>query len=106
MAVHKVFRFEGYTFDVTRGCLSKADGEIDLRPKSLDVLCYLVENAGRLVSKAEIIKTVWPNVFVTDDSIEQCVSELRIALSAGEQRTIEAVPRRGYLFYALITAPC
>ena len=93
MAVHKVFRFEGYTLDVTRGCLSKADREIDLRPKSFDVLCYLVENAGRLVSKDEIIKTVWPNVFVTDDSIKQCVSELRIALCDSEQRMIKTVPR-------------
>jgi len=102
MAVHKVFRFEGYTLDVTRGCLSKADREIDLRPKSFDVLCYLVENAGRLVSKDEIIKTVWPNVFVTDDSIKQCVSELRIALCDSEQRMIKTVPRRGYLFAAPI----
>jgi TolB-like protein/tetratricopeptide (TPR) repeat protein len=105
MAVHKVFRFEGYTLDVTRGCLSNADREIDLRPKSFDVLCYLVENAGRLVSKDEIIKTVWPNVFVTDDSIKQCVSELRIALCDGEQRMIKTVPRRGYLFAAPIAEP-
>jgi adenylate cyclase len=105
MAVHKVFRFEGYTLDVTRGCLSNADREIDLRPKSFDVLCYLVANAGRLVSKDEIIKTVWPNVFVTDDSIKQCVSELRIALCDAEQRMIKTVPRRGYLFAAPIAEP-
>jgi adenylate cyclase len=105
MAVHKVLRFEGYTLDLTRGCLSKEDREIDLRPKSFDVLCYLVANAGRLVSKDEIIKTVWPNVFVTDDSIKQCVSELRIALCDSEQRMIKTVPRRGYLFAAPIAEP-
>src|SRR5258707_2700 len=105
MAVHKVIRFEGYALDMTRGCLSKEDREIDLRPKSFDVLCYLIENAGRLVSKDEIIKTVWPNVFVTDDSIKQCVSELRIALCDGEQRMIKTVPRRGYLFAAPIAEP-
>jgi adenylate cyclase len=105
MAVHKVYRFAGYTLDLTRGRLSNADREIDLRPKCFDVLCYLVENAGRLVSKDEIIKTVWPNVSVTDDSIKQCVSELRIALCDREQRMIKTVPRRGYLFAAPITEP-
>jgi adenylate cyclase len=105
MTTHKLYRFEGYTLDRTRGCLLHKDREIELRPKSFDVLCYLLENAGRLVAKDEIIGIVWPNVLVTDDSIKQCVSELRLALGDSQQRIIKTVPRRGYLFAAALGDP-
>ena len=52
-----MFHFEGYTLDVARGCLRSADREIELRPKSFDVLRYLVESGGRLVTKDEVIKS-------------------------------------------------
>jgi adenylate cyclase len=101
-AMHKIFRFEAFTLDVTRGCLRTEDRDIELRPKTFEVLRYLIENGGRLVSKDEIIGIVWPNVIVTDDSIKRCVSELRVALGDGEQRIIKTVPRRGYLFAAAV----
>jgi Transcriptional regulatory protein, C terminal len=56
------------------GLLSAADREVELRPKSFEVLRYLVENAGRLVTKDELIKTVWPNVVVTDESLNRSAS--------------------------------
>ena len=97
---HTVFRFEGYALDVTRGLLSADDREIPLRPKSFEVLRYLVENADRLVSKDELMQVVWPSVIVTDDSLKRCVSDVRLALGDGEQRIIKTVPRRGYVFAA------
>jgi TolB-like protein/tetratricopeptide (TPR) repeat protein len=105
MESQMLHRFEGYTLDRTRGTLLRDDREIELRPKSFDVLCFLVDNAGRLASKDEIIGTVWPNVVVTDDSIKQCISELRLALGDGDQRIIKTVPRRGYLFAASLDGP-
>jgi TolB-like protein/Tfp pilus assembly protein PilF len=102
---HSVFRFEGYVLDMTRGCLSHREGEVHLRPKSFDLLCHLVLNANRLVSKEEILKAVWPNVFVTNDSLTQCVREVRAALDDQGQRLIKTVPRRGYLFAATVTGP-
>src|SRR6266446_4260267 len=92
------FCFEGYTLDLARGCLRNASGEMELRPKSFDLLRYLVENAGRLISKDELVNAVWPNVIVSDDSLAQCVSELRHALDDPDRRIIKTVPRRGYLF--------
>jgi adenylate cyclase len=74
-----------------------------LRPKSFEVLRYLVENAGRLVSKDEIVKAIWPNVIVTDESLTRCVSDVRLALGAAARRIIKTVPRRGYLFDALVS---
>ncbi len=47
--------FEELTLDIARGCLSAAQGEIELRPKSFEVLRHLVQNAGRLVSKDELM---------------------------------------------------
>src|SRR3954471_23237034 len=92
-----IFQFGDYTLDIAQGCLRTADREVDLRPKSFEVLRRLVENAGRLVTKDELIKAVWPNVIVTDESVTRCVSEVRLALLDDEQRIIKTVPRRGYL---------
>ena len=55
---HKVFRFEGFTLDATRHFLRKGGRDVELRPKSFDVLRCLVEKAGQLVSKDEIIENV------------------------------------------------
>ena len=93
-----MFQFEDYVLDVERGQLRAATGAIELRPKSFEVLRYLVENCDRLVGKDEIIKKVWPNVVVTDESLTQCVSEGRQAIDDRDQTKIKTVPRRGYRF--------
>ena len=93
----QVFCFEGFTLDLGRGCLRSDDREIELRPKSFEVLRYLVEHAGRLVPKDEFVKAVWPNVIVSDESLTRCMSEVRLALGDGDQHLIKTVPRRGYL---------
>jgi adenylate cyclase len=95
-AASEVFQFEGYTLDGVRGCLRAADRDIELRPRSFEVLRCLVANAGRLVTKDELIKAVWPDVIVADESLMQCVSEVRRAIGDGDQKIIKTVPRRGY----------
>src|SRR5438105_9938567 len=96
--------FEGYTLDLTRGCLRSLSGETELRPKTFELLRYLVENAGRLVPKDELVNAVWPNVIVSDDSLSQCVSELRHVLDDRQRRIIKTLPRRGYLFAATVSS--
>jgi DNA-binding winged helix-turn-helix (wHTH) protein len=98
-----VLRFDRFTLDLARGCLRGGAEEIALRPKTYDVLRYLAERSDRLVSKDEVLSAVWPNVFVTDDSLVQCVTELRSALGDREQRIIRTVPRRGYRFVAPVS---
>jgi adenylate cyclase len=95
-----MFQFEGYTLDVARSSLRAADREVQLRPKSFEVLRHLVENADRLVTKEELIKAIWPNVVVTDESLTHCVSEVRQAIGDSTQTIIATVPRRGYRFAA------
>jgi DNA-binding winged helix-turn-helix (wHTH) protein/tetratricopeptide (TPR) repeat protein len=99
----RTFWFEGFALDLDRGCLLGEDGEIELRPKSFEVLCYLIEHAGRLVRKDKIMKAVWPNVVVSDASLAQCVSEVRLALRDNQQQIIRTVARRGYLFAAPVS---
>src|ERR1700751_3772323 len=101
--VHRVLRFDRFALDLVRGCLRAGDQEIDLRPKTFEVLCYLAENAGRLVSKQELFEAVWPNVTVSDDSLVQCIRELRQKLNDDDRRLIKTVARRGYLLEASVT---
>jgi adenylate cyclase len=96
-------RFEGHVLDATRRSLWAGGREVELRPKSFDVLQYLVENAGRLVTKDEIMQAVWPDVTVTDESLTRCVSDVRHAINDGEQNIIKTMPRRGYMFVAPVT---
>ena len=92
------FCFGRFVLDLKRGSLcGEEGGEIKLRPKSFELLRYLVENAGRLVPKDELIKAVWPSVIVTDESLAQCVSDVRIALRDRDQQILKTVPRRGYM---------
>ena len=98
-------RFERFTLDLARGRLRAGDRDIELRPKCFDVLRYLAENADRLVTKDEILKAVWPNVIVSDDSLSRCMSDVRFALGDSDQRIIKTVPRRGYLFAAGVSKP-
>src|SRR5205807_5866618 len=90
--------FDGFTLDLTRGCLLRGNQEIKLPPKPYDALKYLVENSGRLISKRELIEALWPDTAVTDDSLVQCLIEVRRALGDDAQQIIKTVPRRGYIF--------
>src|SRR3954454_21906492 len=97
-----VLRFDRFSLDLARGRLRTGDRDIELRPKSFDVLRYLVENADRLVSKDEIVRTIWPKVQVGDDSLTRCMSDIRLALGDADQRIIKTVLRRGYMFVAAV----
>jgi TolB-like protein/DNA-binding winged helix-turn-helix (wHTH) protein len=94
--------FDGFTLDLLRGCLRRGGVEVKLRPKSFDLLRFLVENHGRLVSKEELIRSVWADTAVTDNSLAQCLIEIRRGLDDDLQTIIRNVPRRGYIFDARV----
>lgn len=91
--------------DLDAGLLRRGDQEIQLRPKAFAVLAYLVERPGRLVSKTELIEAVWPDAAVTDNSLVQCISEIRRALDDTPGRLVRTVARRGYVFTAPVATP-
>lgn len=96
----KTYRFAPWQLDLARGSLIGPGGEFTLRPKTLEVLQHLVVNAGRLVSRDDLLDTVWRDVTVTEESLTQCISEIRQTLGDSDQRFVKTVPRRGYLFAA------
>src|SRR4051794_20835099 len=98
-----LYRFEGCTLDLTRGCLEAAGHEVELRPKCFDVLRHLVENGNRLISKEELVAAAWPQTVVTDESLARCISDVRAAIADHAHKIIKTVPRRGYLFTADVT---
>ena len=90
--------FDDFELDLGRGSLLRRGEEIPLRPKSFAMLQYLLEHASQLVTRQELMSAVWPDVVVTDDSIAQCLIELRRALGDDQRTMIRTVPRRGLIF--------
>jgi DNA-binding winged helix-turn-helix (wHTH) protein/Tol biopolymer transport system component len=97
--------FRDFTLDLDAGMLRRGGEEIRLRPKPFEVLAYLVEHHGQLVSKTALMEAVWPDVAVTDNSLVQCLREIRRELGDDSQQLIRTVARRGYVFAAPVTTP-
>ena len=95
---HETYRFGEFTLDVDRGALFRDGTEIRLRPKSYEVLRYLVAHAGQLVSRDDLLDTVWAGTVVTNDTVTQCLIDIRKALGDQSQEIIRTVTRRGYVF--------
>ncbi len=96
------YRFGEFTLDPGRGTVLHADRVVKLRPKVYDALLYVLENRGRLIAKEELIHALWSDAFVTEDSLVQCMVELRRALDDRAQEIVKTVPRRGYVFTATV----
>jgi len=97
------FAFGSFTLDVPERRLSRRGAgpsleEIALAPKAFDVLVCLVRHAGRLVTKRELLDTVWPDAFVEEGILTVHISSLRKVL--GDE--IQTVPKSGYRFIASV----
>jgi TolB-like protein/DNA-binding winged helix-turn-helix (wHTH) protein len=90
--------FAGFQLTPSLRRLVGANGEISLRAKSLDVLIYLATSPGRVISKTELLDAIWPDVTVSDESLERCISDIRAAISDDERKIVKTVARRGYVF--------
>src|SRR5436190_13175639 len=99
-----VLRFSGFELDQERAELRAPDGRtIRVRPKTLEILRLLAGNAGRVLSKQELMEAVWPNVHVGEDSLFQCIREIRTALGDDKRQMVRVISGRGYLFQAEVT---
>lgn len=101
------FVFPPFRLDSDNQCLWRESTVVPLRPKTFAVLHYLVAQQGRLVSTAELLQAVWPDVVVGEGMPRLCIRELRQALgdTVHQPRFIETQPRRGYRFMATLTTP-
>ncbi|MGD8349830.1 MAG: transcriptional regulator, partial [Gammaproteobacteria bacterium] len=94
--------FENYRLDTDNAALWREQERVVLRPKTFDVLRYLVEHAGELVRKETLLDEVWKNSYVVEGVLTTSMSELRKIFgdTAKNQRFIATVYRRGYRFIA------
>lgn len=94
------YKFDRFCLDSRDRQLARNDEILHLEPKAFDVLQYLVENNGHLVTKQELVDAVWAPAIVSDNSLTRCIHQVRLALedSADKPRFIETVPGSGYRF--------
>jgi TolB-like protein/Tfp pilus assembly protein PilF len=93
----QVFSFGGFTLDLRKGLLQRGGEPAFLRPKAHALLTHLARNIGRVVPKSELMDSVWPGIYVTEDSLTQSIREIRKALGDDRQELIRTISRRGYM---------
>ncbi|MEJ8856836.1 tetratricopeptide repeat protein [Variovorax robiniae] len=93
-------RFAGFEFDFARDQLRRGDTVIPLSPKPSALLRYFLAHPQRLIGKSELLDNLWADVVVTDDSVVQCVGELRSRMGKDGALLITTHPRRGYMLEA------
>src|SRR5215510_7485203 len=95
-----LYEFDQFRMDLVEKALWRDGAAVPLTPKAFDTLAILVERSGRLVEKDDLMKRLWPDSFVEENSLAQNIYLVRKALGEESQgaRYIETVPRRGYRF--------
>ena len=101
------YDFVGFRLDVENRLLRCGNETVDLNLKEFEVLFFLVENAGRVVTKDILLDAVWKDLFIEEGTLTQNISRLRKKLAAASQNgdsVIETLPKRGYRFLPAVTA--
>ena len=102
----RFYEFDRFRIDTKRRLLTRDGEPIVIKAKALDTLVLLVQHAGRLLEKEELMNLLWPDTAVEEANLTQNIFEVRKALGEvpGEQRFIATVARRGYRFVAEVRA--
>ena len=100
-------RFGDYELDLARYELRRAGRRVRVQPRVLDVLAHLIRNRERVVSKEELLESVWSGTTVSETALTQTVKEARRAVrdDGARQRVIQTVRGRGYRFVARVEIP-
>jgi TolB-like protein/Tfp pilus assembly protein PilF len=93
----QIFIFGEFTLDIRKGLLQRRGKPAFLRPKAHALLTHLARNIDRVVPKSELMDSVWPGVYVTEDSLTQSIREIRKVLGDDKQELIRTISRRGYM---------
>jgi len=99
-----LFSFGPFNLDVAERRLTRDAVPVPLQPRSLDVLAYLLEHAGSLAPKDDILEAVWGGALVTENSLTRCIRQIRVALDddASAPQYVETVAGSGYRFIATV----
>lgn len=99
MAKKYEFEDSGLVLDSETGLLTTRAGDVvEMRHQTGEVLALLVRSPGRVVTKAEFARQIWDGREVSDDSLVQCIAEIRSVLGDTARNMIRTVPRKGYKF--------
>ena len=96
--VKHLYEFDEFCLDATNPSLWRGGELVPIFPKALEILILLVRKKGEIVSREELLETVWQETFVEEANITYTVSLLRKSL--GKKPFIQTVPKRGYRFVA------
>jgi len=104
MKAGEIFQFGEFQIDARARTLRRKTAIVTLNFRSFDVLLYLVQNPGRVLTRDELLKKAWPDAFVDEHSLAQSISVLRRALEEkpGDNSYIVTLPGRGYQFVATV----
>src|SRR5258708_39019928 len=96
--------FRSFRLDPVNQCLWHGGNRVALTPKAFDMLRYLVEHPGRLVTQDEILEALWPETYVNPEIIKKYILEIRKGLGDRHDKPefIQTFPKRGYLLLAAI----
>ena len=97
--------FQSFRLDAADHTLWRGNERVAITPKGFDVLCYLVENAGRLVSQEQLLEALWPETYVNQEVLRKYIVEIRKVLGdrPDQPAFIETLTKRGYRFIAPVT---
>jgi DNA-binding winged helix-turn-helix (wHTH) protein/tetratricopeptide (TPR) repeat protein len=99
-----VYFFADFVLDTDRAELRRVDGSATrLRPKTLELFKLLVQNSHRVLGKEELMEAIWPGIHVGEDSLFQCIREIRVALGDARREMVQVISGRGYLFALDVT---
>lgn len=94
-----MYFFADFVLDADRAELRHADGSVTrLRHKTLELFKLLLQNSHRVLGKEELMEAIWPGIHVGEDSLFQCIREIRVALGDARREMVQVVSGRGYLF--------
>src|ERR1700738_1161589 len=94
--------FESFRLDTANQALWHGENRVPIPPKAYDVLRYLVENPGRLVTQDELLEALWPETYVNPEILRKYILDIRKILGDRPDKPmfIETVTKRGYRFIA------
>jgi DNA-binding winged helix-turn-helix (wHTH) protein len=101
----ELYNFGSYSLDMSSRLLTRSGEAVTLAPKTFDLLAVLVKSNGRLLSKSELMDSLWPGTFVEEANLSFQISTLRRALGEDGVQWIETVPKHGYRFTAEVKSP-
>src|SRR5882762_11556416 len=100
--------FKTFRLDTANHLLWRNGDRVPVAPKGFDVLAYLVEHMGRVVTQDEILEALWPETYVNPEVLRKNIQEIRKALGdrSDNPEFVETLPKRGYRFVAPVIDKC